>query len=252
MSPTGRPDGEEVKRSANRGDDHFNASRAKVIGLIIAAVVTVGALGGLAGLAFDSAPTYEPQPLGDKPGETEIHSLFSPATRGDVGVFAPAASANDQYESLSSGVQFFVPAGWHVTLQEGDVAYLRDEEGSYAFILSDDVDPAIPATTILADNIDVLLPPDGYTQRQVDDVRLWGDGEPFGSVVSSALVTYSALWVDSQGSADIVGSIFLGVRSDGRMLVTLIEHIPPEEWDAAFEKTFTIVYNSMSRFAGLS
>jgi hypothetical protein len=253
MPPTGGPDSEYEKRSASRSDDYFNASRARVIGSITAAVVAVGALGGFAGLAFGSEPMYQQGPTGPKPGEGQSRSLVSAPTRGDAGNLAPAASAPDHYEALANGVEFFVPDGWNIDAQGGVEAYLRDGEGSFSYILSGDVDPSVPATTVLASNLDVLLPPEGYTQRQiVEEVRNWGDGEPFGTVVSSALMTYTALWVDTQGSAPIAGSIFLGVRSDGKVLVTLIEHIPPEEWDAAFEQAFRIAYNSFSRFAGLS
>jgi hypothetical protein len=259
--PLTEPLGEHERHSSTGNDNYFNASRGRVIGLITAAVVAVGALGGVAGAAFDSQPIelQEGVAPGAQPGAGggQSKSQSSGLLSGHTGVvdFAPGAPAPlARYESLANHVEFFVPRGWRVDYQKGVEAYLRDGEGSFAYITSGEVDPSTPSGSVLADNLDTLLPPDSYTQLDLGEIKEWGDdgdGGVFGTVISSSWVGYAALWVDDQGSANIVGQIHLGVRSDGKVLVTLIEHIPPEEWEATFESLFRIPYNSFSRFAGL-
>ena len=64
-------------------------------------------------------------------------------------------------------------------------------------------------------------------------------------------VEYQAMWVDNQGSAPIYGQIYAGVRQDGTALIFLIEHIPPEGFNAAYENV-PLVTNTFGRFGGVS
>ena len=67
-------------------EEYFNSSRLKVIGLITAATVAVGALGGIAGVAFDPDPVPKDnviQPGGD--GGTQL----APQSLGGPGNSAP-------------------------------------------------------------------------------------------------------------------------------------------------------------------
>ena len=74
--------------------------------------------------------------------------------------------------------------------------------------------------------------------------------EPFGSVVSLAGIEYEALWVDNQGSVSIHGQIYVGVRQDGTVLGILIEHVPAEDFESAFEDMTPILDNSYTASAG--
>lgn len=95
-------------------DDYFNSSRTKVIGMIIAATVAVGALGGLAGVAFDKEPVSKdhlrqpaeqsggvrlvPQSLGG-PGSSAPHG---PGVSVPFAVRAPAADSTQSPGTVGS------------------------------------------------------------------------------------------------------------------------------------------------------
>ena len=101
---------------------------------------------------------------------------------------------------------------------------------------------------MISQNLDGLLPPENYTQRQTSDVVPL---DPFGSLVSLAGLEYEALWVDNQGSISIHGVIYVGIRQDGTALGILLERVPAEDFEGAFEDMLPILDNSFGRFAGL-
>ena len=82
-------------------EEYFNSSRLKVIGLITAATVAVGALGGIAGVAFDPDPVPKDnviQPGGD--GGTQL----APQSLGGPGNSAPhGGSARSSFTSRVPG-----------------------------------------------------------------------------------------------------------------------------------------------------
>jgi hypothetical protein len=280
-------------------EEYFNSSRLKVIGLITAATVAVGALGGIAGVAFDPDPVPKdhviqpgdqggnrlaPQSLGS-PGNSaprggaarstftsrvsSADSTSSPSSVGSVspgsGGFtdAPTDSATDE-PTPSDGattstdgtgatieatrVNVYVPPGWEVYNQNENQVYLQDGEGSFAFAFSYADDPSVAAGDVITQNLDSILPPDLYTQRQTSDVVAL---DPFGSVVSLAGIEYEALWVDNQGSVGIHGQIYVGVRQDGTVLGIEIEHVPAEDFEGAFADLTPILDNTFNRFGGL-
>ncbi len=75
-------------------EEYFNSSRLRVIGLITAATVAVGALGGIAGVAFDPDPVPKDhviQPGGDGGGQLAPQSLGSPGNSAPRGKAARSA-----------------------------------------------------------------------------------------------------------------------------------------------------------------
>ena len=69
-------------------EEYFNSSRLKVIGMITAATVAVGALGGIAGVAFDPDPVPKDnviQPGGDEGTRLAPQSLGSPGSSAPRG-----------------------------------------------------------------------------------------------------------------------------------------------------------------------
>ena len=69
-------------------EEYFNSSRLKVIGMITAATVAVGALGGIAGVAFDPDPVPKDnviQPGGDEGTRLAPQSLGSPGNSAPRG-----------------------------------------------------------------------------------------------------------------------------------------------------------------------
>ncbi len=283
-------------------EEYFNSSRLKVIGMITAATVAVGALGGIAGVVFDPDPvSTEPriQPGGDNgtlgsPGNAAPHRASLPPL--DLSGFAaagnlPRADATESPTSVGSvspgsggftsspsdeptdvtgeptptdggdtgdpgsgstisatGVAVYVPPGWEVTFQDDHNVGQTDGGGSYAFAYSTTVDPSTAAGDVIAENLDLFLPPESYTQRQTSDIVPL---QPFGSVVSLSALGYEALWVDNQGSVSLHGEMYVGVRQDGTLLVMLIEHLPAEDFESAYGDLAPIVDNTFSRFGGL-
>lgn len=285
---------------ANRSEEYFNSSRLKVIGLITAATVAVGALGGIAGVVFDPDPvTTEPQlqpgvgagsigspgnasPLsGTKPRSFGAFVGAGSGLRGDdttdtpssVGSVSPGTGGFSQSPTptpssavpsptqggggsdggsgvtmTATGVDVYVPPGWDVTYQDEQNVAQSNGAGSYSFAFSTTLDPSIAASDVIAQNLDVFLPPESYTQRQTSDVVPL---EPFGSIVSIAAIGYEALWVDNQGSLSVHGEMYVGMRQDGTLLVMLIEHLPAEDFEAAIDEMVPIVDNTFTRYAGL-
>lgn len=236
-------------------ETYFNASRLKVIGLILAGVLAVGALGGIAGIAFDPAQPEERPPVEAPVGAPGVgagqhKAVATPTGVVDAGTLAAAApKGRGKFLQLSNGVQFWLPTGWRVDGASKTGAFLSSGKGSYAYVLTGVVNPRTPAASLITKNRKSLLPPGSYTQLQVSGPKKWAGA--FGSVVSSSYMEYLAMWVDNQGSAPIYGQVYAGVRNDGMALVVLIEHIPPDGWAKAAPTMGNIVGNSFGQFGGV-
>ena len=274
--------------------EYFNSSRLRVIGLITAGTLAVGALGGIAGVAFDPEPVGEDgvvQPVGTdgsrfsgtgSPGNSSPHaaqygavtsravpgaddtpspvgslspssdgSSESPAEEptGDPGPPDGGGSGDGEHVTIeATDVQIFVPEGWELGFQNENQVFQRDDTGSFSFAFSLVDDASVASSDIISQNLENMLPPENYTQLQTSDVVPL---ETFGSLVSLSGIEYEALWVDNQGSISIRGQIYVGVRQDGTVLGILIEHLPAEDFDAAFEEMVPILDNSFGPFAGL-
>ena len=145
-------------------DEYFNSSRLKVIGLITAGVVLVGALGGLAGVVFDPDPTdpdlvVEPGSevvslggAGNSEGRFHVRGLV----RGDesptpVGSVTPGSETASPTESIS-------PTD----------AATRTDSGSPAPEPSPSPDDT--GTVTLANGVQIYLPP-GWQVDYQDDLQ---------------------------------------------------------------------------------
>jgi hypothetical protein len=140
-------------------DDYFNSSRVRVIGMIAAATVAVGALGGLAGVAFDKEPVSKdhvrqpaqetdgarlaPQSLGG-PGSSAPHgpgvsvpfAVRVPTaddTQSPVGSLAPGSDSTGVTTNDSSAP---APADGGTTAPDGSSAATIEATGVQVFIPS--------------------------------------------------------------------------------------------------------------------
>ncbi len=145
-------------------------------------------------------------------------------------------------------VAIYVPPNWNVDFTDENRVFQSDGNGSFSFAFSYADVASTAAGDVITQNLDNLLPPENYTQLQTSDVVPL---EPFGSVVSLAGIEYEALWVDNQGAVSIHGQIYVGVRQDGTVLGILIEHVPAEDFESAFQDMTPILDNSFNRFGGL-
>ena len=91
-------------------EEYFNSSRLKVIGMITAATVAVGALGGIAGVAFDPDPVPKDnviQPGSDNGTRLAPQSLGGPGSASPHGrsarsAFTSRVPSSDETESPST------------------------------------------------------------------------------------------------------------------------------------------------------
>ncbi len=224
---------------------YFNRSRLQVIGMITAATMVVGGLGAVAGLAFDADPVEA------DPAPTVSDGATGSGGQARLLLAAAPADEEGQYIALDNGVEIFVPTGWTVFNQDAANINFTNEAGAYAFAYSGGgFDPQATAADVVLDNIDAILPPDIYTERAVSEFLPWG--EPFGTVLSVGYLEYQAVWVDNQGSQPIYGQVYAGMREDGTALIYLIEHLPPEGFNATYENTPPLVGYTFGRFGGVS
>jgi hypothetical protein len=272
-------------------DEYFNSSRLKVIGLITAGVVLVGAIGGLAGVVLDpdrveTGDKVEPGSdssglggAGNRAGHFKMRGLVrgggeSPTPVGSVTPGSETASPTESISPTDSATptESASPAPapspddtGTVTLGNGVQIFIPpgwqvDYQDEFQTNFSDGKgnwayawsSNGVPTTMDAANLISENL--DGLLPPDNYTNRRYseiGAIQPFGSVVSAAYMDYEALWVDSQGSVSLHGQIYSGIRQDGAGLIVLVEHAPAEDWDNGFEQVKDIVNATFSRFGGL-
>ncbi len=235
--------------------DYQRHGRRRVIGLVLAGCVLVGGLGAVAGEVFDP-PAEHPRKARTHPdlGVTVTPGNAAPGAR-PAGVFRLDGTTQDpnltgvEYD-IGYGARIFIPSDWEVTQTADTRIWASNGKGSFAFAaVGKYTDASVRAGDVIEQNLEGLLAPDVYTQLRTDGPRDFYDG-PYGDVVSSSILDYQALWADPQGSVEIYGQIYAGVREDGAALVVLIEHVPPDDWNETLYPRASIVEQSFLRFAG--
>ena len=130
---------------------------------------------------------------------------------------------------------------------EGDIdVLLGDDNGSWVYAIVGQEDPSTDAGALLSQIVTDILPAENYSQLELSPVS---PIQPFGSMVSAAVVDYQALWVDSQGSMPLYGQLFVGIRQDGASLVMSAEHNPPEDFEASYDSWGPVVDGAYNAFA---
>jgi hypothetical protein len=257
----------------------FSSSRGRTIGLIVAGVVAVGALGGIGAVVFggddDNLPTsggsggviepgeevtpdggiLSPSPIGtaapepsdgseptEEPSPTEESSPVAP-TEGPSPTLDPEPGGD--VVTIGNGVQVPVLPGWQVVgTGESDVL-LGDNKNSFVYAVTGTVNPSTDAASVIAASIDSILPNSTYTQfRQTDITAL----PAFGSVVSMAGMQYQATWTDQQASVPLQGLLICAVRQDGTAVIITAEHAPPDEFEQSAESWAPVVNATLGLF----
>ena len=235
--------------------DYSRHSRRRVIGLVLASCVLVGGLGAVAGEAFDP-PAEHPRKARTNPGlgVTVSPGNAAPGAR-PAGFLRLDGTTQDpdltgvEY-AIGYDAQIFIPSDWDVTQTADTRIWAANGKGSFAFAaVGKYADASVRAGDVIEQNLEGLLAPDVYTQLRTDGPRDFYD-VPYGDIVSSSILDYQALWADPQGSVEIYGQIYAGVRKDGAALVVLIEHVPPDDWNETLYPRAAIVEQSFLRFAG--
>jgi len=276
-------------RPVTSSDEYFNSSRVRVIGMIVAATVAVGALGGLAGVLFDPEPVSKDHVR--QPGGTGAR--LAPQSLGGPGSSVPHRS----HVSLPYAVRMPNADSTQGPAPVGSVSPGSQSSPAASPTVGPAPQDGSQTATLESTNVDVYIPP-GWTVDHLTDSQVYfsnGQGSfawafsgvgdpstsagdvitsaledllppdiytqrrtsdvkalsPFGSVVSIAGLEYEALWVDNQGSMTVHGQLYVGVRQDGTVLGIEIEHMPAEDFPGAVEEMYPILDNSFGRFAGL-
>ena len=233
--------------------DYHRHSRRRVIGLVLAGCVLVGGLGAVAGEAFDP-PTEHPRKARPTPrlGVTVSAGEAAPRARPILRLDGTTQDPNltGVEHDIGYGARIFIPSDWEVTQTADTRIWAANGEGSFAFAaVGKYADATVRAGDVIEQNLEGLLPPDTYTQLRTAGPEDFGT-VPYGDVVSWSALDYQALWADPQGSVEIYGQIYVGVRKDGAALVVLIEHVPPDDWNETLYPRAAIVEQSFLRFAG--
>jgi len=237
-------------------DDHHRHGRRRVIGLVLAGTVLTGGLGAVAGEVFDPSAEHPREASTDPDLGVVVTGGTAVSKAGPADVLRVDGPTEDpnltgvEYD-LGYGGRIFIPApDWEVYQKFDTRLWAMNGKGSFAFAAVGKFnDASVTAGDVISGNLEGLLPPDTYTQLETNGPRDFGD-VPFGDVVSSSTLDYQALWADAQGSVEIYGQIYAGVRKDGAVLIVLVEHVPPDDWNDTLYPRASIVEQSFLRFAG--
>jgi hypothetical protein len=160
----GTPAAPAVKDSG----EYFHSSRLKIIGMITAATVAVGTLGGIAGVAFDPAPD-----------PVDKDNLIQPG--GDGTSFAPQGGSfgNSAPHGRAHAMTRAVP-GADATASPSSVGTVSPGSGGFSSSPSAEPTDVPPTgeggtgsgTTIAATDVDVFVP-DGWHVDFQDDTRVF-------------------------------------------------------------------------------
>jgi hypothetical protein len=146
-----------------------------------------------------------------------------------------------------------VPDPWRV-LASGDTYLYLQHPDNYTFIFAGVAaveDPSVDFGTQMAAVFAQLVTNDtSYSDVQTSDVSQF---QPWGGLVSVGRISYSAIWADDQGSYEVGGNVYLGIRQDGKIFAMLVEISPNDEatWTASAETWFGPIFiPSYGSFAG--
>lgn len=242
----------------------FKSGKQKTIALIAGGVLAAGVLGGLvavvagggddesstAGGTGQNAGILNPKPVGNvetpapPAGEATPTPTPTPETAPtEAPVPTPVQGSSDGL--VVGTVTIALPSGWSLVGDVGsDNALVTDGAGTYVSILTGVVDPTTDAASLLGDNVGFFVGGDNYSDVSVDPIQ---PIDPFGSVVSGAVTTYGAVWVDAQGVYPVRGAIWSAVRQDGTALLMSAE-TAKKEWDASSGAWGPVVDETYSLF----
>jgi hypothetical protein len=156
-------------------EEYFNSSRLKVIGMITAATVAVGALGGIAGVVFDPDPVgrdHVVQPGGDGGTRLAPQSLGSPGNSAPNGhhaksPFTSRVPSSDATSSPSSVGSLSPGSGGLTDAPTDDATDLPTEEPT-----TDGGVEGSGGATITATGVDIYVPPN-WTVDFSDENRIF-------------------------------------------------------------------------------
>jgi hypothetical protein len=158
-------------------EEYFNSTRLRVIGMITAATVAVGALGGIAGVAFDPDPVPKNnviQPGGDDGTRLAPQSLGGPGNTSPHG-----HAARSSFTSRVPGSDATASPTSVGSVGSGGFTDAPSDSATGAPPTEDNSPtPSGAGATIEATDVDIFVPP-GWTVDFTDENRVFqsdGDG----------------------------------------------------------------------------
>jgi hypothetical protein len=214
--------------------------------------VKLGSGAALFGPAQGSLRQISPSPIGS-PGETPSPGESTSPGESPSPSPSPTEGGAGSVVLDAGTVTVPVPDPWRV-LASGDTYLTLQHPDNYTFIFAGVAaveDPAVDFGTEIADVLDQLVTSDtSYSDVRTSDVTQF---QPWGGLVSVGRISYSAIWADDQGSYDVGGNVYLGIRQDGKIFAMLVEISPNDEatWTANAETWFAPIFiPSYESFAG--
>jgi hypothetical protein len=233
------------------------SGQRRTILTILAGVVLVGLLGGLAGVVFDGdhakkrptpgpvSPT-DPALLSTAPAPAAVPSSSPLLTY--TALEAGKKKQQGHYVTLDEDVRVWVPPGWTVKWSDESQVNLCSSELTCVYAFVDTAEPSIEATEVVLRSLEYILNQSPYTQREIFDVVPL---QPVGSIVSFAMVDYTVMYVDNQGSTPLYGRHSVLVRQDGVVLVDDVRSVGgPDQFNAELESWAEVLSVTQTEFAG--
>ncbi len=192
------------------------------------------------------APSTAPSPSAPAPSASASSSPSAPT---------PSPSSTGGVTSsptylVNGTIEVSLPPPWEAYGESGDGkgVYFMNGQGDWAFVKAAQVlnldEELRNAEALIPLTIDNFVDPEYYTQSTVSEVELQ---EPFGDLVSLGSAGYEALYVDSQSTAEIFGTYWLGIRSDGQSIAITAESSPAAHFsDEAWRELVESAVNSFA------
>ena len=224
----------------------LNANASKPAATLAArAPASAGVLFSTANSGNVFAQTLVPEPVASEPGVASP----TPAAPSPAPSPAPPPGTPGTGVDLSGIVTVPTPPPWVVNAQSPTDALLADGRNNFVYAVTGTFDPASDASAQLLPAFVSLV----ASQEQMTQLR-YGDPvaiAPFGSMVSAAVMPYEGLWTDSQGSFELRGNLWMGIRQDGAALAMTAETTPPTDFDASRPEWGPVIEGAYGNFAGL-
>jgi hypothetical protein len=222
-------------------------ARAKAAGVALPAVWQGGNV---------FAQTLTPEPVTpSEPGAAAPTPGASPAPSPGASpapVASPTPATDDPGTSTGTGVDLGpgivivpTPPPWQILGQGPTHVVLADGRGNASLAIAQ---PTDASAAILGAFYDLIA-----SNETLSNIR-FGDPaalQPFGSIVSAAVMPYEATFSDPQGSFDLKGALWFGVRQDGGTLTMMAQTTPPTEFAPSEPEWGPIVNGAFGNFAGL-
>ncbi len=230
--------------------------RGKTIGIIVGAVVAVGALGGVGWAVFGGKDKTPAAVTPATPGGGVLNP--TPTTTGGptTSPTTPTTTVPPTTTPPSGGTvqvgTLSIPlvGTWSVQGQsdDGTAAFLSDGLSEFLYLEQGSADPTTDGASAAANVAQSALSADnGYSQVQVSD-PIPHDPGPLNTLGE---VDYSGVWSDAQGSFEVEGFIAVGIRADGTALIVWLEGSPPGTLTANQGSWQPMINNALNTLAGL-